>query len=121
MPTVIPVVTFSTFFSSTFPPLFQPDGTTGTSCTSQAEYYAQTFAINSTLDDSGLLPLLSLIMAVIKILPNDVLIAFFGLYLRKAHNSDGVPSVVLKNCASILTFCLVKLFHLCLPRLFFLL
>ncbi len=33
---------------------------------------------------------------------------------RKAYGPDGVPPIVLKNCASVLTPCLVKLFRLCL-------
>ncbi len=33
---------------------------------------------------------------------------------RKAYSPDGVPPIVLKSCASVLTPCLVKLFRLCL-------
>ncbi len=33
---------------------------------------------------------------------------------RKAYSPNGVPPIVLKNCASVLAPCLVKLFHLCL-------
>ncbi len=33
---------------------------------------------------------------------------------QKAYGPNGVPPIVLKNCASVLTSCLVKLFHLCL-------
>ena len=42
------------FTSSSFPPLVQPDGTNAISSISKAELFAQTFANNSTLDDSGL-------------------------------------------------------------------
>ncbi len=38
----------------------------------------------------------------------------FWLNPRKAYGPDGVPPIVLKNCASVLTPCLVKLFRLCL-------
>ena len=33
---------------------------------------------------------------------------------RKAYGPDGVPPIVLQNCASVLAPCLVKLFQLCL-------
>ena len=41
------------FTSSSFPPLIHPDGNTAVSAISKAELFAQTFASNSTLDDSG--------------------------------------------------------------------
>ncbi|MPC38994.1 hypothetical protein E2C01_032513 [Portunus trituberculatus] len=47
------------FTSSSFPPLFNPDGTTAISSLSKAELFSQTFAKNSTLDDSGLVQTLS--------------------------------------------------------------
>ncbi len=53
-------------------------------------------------------------MPVIKFLPNEVFCAFSGLNPQKACGPDGVPPIVLKNCASVLTPCLVKLFRLCL-------
>ncbi len=53
-------------------------------------------------------------MPVIKILPNDVFYALSGLSPQKAYGPDGVLLIVLKNCASVLTPCLVKLFCLCL-------
>ncbi len=52
-------------------------------------------------------------MPVIKILHNDVFYAFSGLNPQKAYGPDTVPPIVLKNCASVLTPCLVKLFRLC--------
>ncbi|XP_050710739.1 uncharacterized protein LOC126995293 [Eriocheir sinensis] len=53
-------------------------------------------------------------MPVIKILQNDVFYALSGLNPQKAYGPDGVPPIVLKNCASVLSPCLVKLFRLCL-------
>ena len=50
----------------------------------------------------------------IKILHYDVFIALFGLDSRKAYGPNGVHPVALKNCASELAPCLVKLFYLCL-------
>ena len=50
----------------------------------------------------------------IKILHYEVFHALSGLDSRKAYGPDGIPPVVLKNCASELAPCLVKLFRLCL-------
>ena len=70
------------------------------------------------MDDSGLippsLPPSDYIMPFIKISYNDVFYALSGLDSRKAYGPDGVPPIVLKNCASVLAPCLVKLFRLCL-------
>ena len=78
--------------------------------------------LNSSLK-SFLLTLLWMILSIfllllhplnkIKILYYDVLKALSGLDSRKAYGLDGVLPVVLKNCASELTHCLVKLFRLC--------
>ncbi len=53
-------------------------------------------------------------MPVIKILKSLVFYALSGLNPRKAYGPDGVPPVVLKICASVLTPCLIELFLLCL-------
>ena len=106
------------FTSSSFPPLIHPDGNTAVSAISKAELFAQTFASNSTLDDSGhdppTPPPSNSFIPKIKILHNDVLHTLSGLNTRKAYGPDGIPPIVLKNCASVLTPCLVKLFRLCL-------
>ena len=44
------------FSFSSFPPMILPDGTTAISSISKAELFTHTFARNSTLDDSGLVP-----------------------------------------------------------------
>ena len=44
------------FSSSSFPPLLHPDDTAAVSSVSKGELFVQTFADNSTLDDSGLVP-----------------------------------------------------------------
>src|ERR1700755_82831 len=46
----------SNFASSSFSPLVSSDGTTAVLPSSKAELFAQTFASNSTLDDSGAIP-----------------------------------------------------------------
>ena len=106
------------FTYSSFPLLVQPGGTNAISSKSKAEHFAQTFAGNSTLADSGLVPpsspLSDYFMLPIKILRNDVFHALASLNPRKAYGPDGVPPIVPRNCASVLAPCLVKLFQLCL-------
>ena len=85
----------------------------------KAELFAETFANNScTLNDFGLVPpsplLSDYFMLPIEILRIDVFHAFAGLNPRKAYGPDGVPPIVLRNCASVLAPCLDKLFQLCL-------
>ncbi len=58
-------------------------------------------------------------MPVIKILKNDVFCALSGLNPQKAYGPDGVPPIVLKNCASVLTPYLAKLFRLCISTSIF--
>ena len=85
---------------------------------SKAELFAQTFATNSTLDDTGHIPPTpppsDYFIPKIKILYQDVFQALSGLDSRKTYGPDGISPVVLKNCASELAHCLVKLFRLCL-------
>ncbi len=82
--------------------------------------FSQTSCNNSILDDSTHIPPpypfsdSDSFMPVIKILPNEVFYALSGLNPQKAYGPDGVPPIVLKNCASALTTCLVKFFRLCL-------
>ena len=106
------------FTSSSFPPLFRSDGTIAVSSTDKAELFVETFSSNSTLDDSGAVPPSpppsNTVMPSIKILSKDVFSTLSGLNVNKAYGPDGVPPVVLKNCASVLTPCLGKLFRLCL-------
>ncbi|MPC68275.1 hypothetical protein E2C01_062473 [Portunus trituberculatus] len=122
--TLTPLVTSGIWpkTSSSFPPLFHPDGTTAISSASKAELFSQTSANNSTSGDSGLVPPSPLpsdyyFMPSIKVLRNDVFHALTGLNLRKAYGPDGVPPIVLKNCVSMLAPCLAKLFQLFLPFL----
>ncbi|MPC84926.1 hypothetical protein E2C01_079680 [Portunus trituberculatus] len=102
------------FTSSSLPPLFPPDGTTAISSVSKAKLFFQTFAHNSTLDDSELVspspPPSYYFMSTIKILCNDVFHALTGLNPRKDYGPDGVPPIVLKTCASVLAPCLAKPF-----------
>ncbi len=111
-------------FTSCFSPLCNSDGSTAVTSISRAELFAHTFSANSTLDNSGHVPPTyppsGSFMPAIKILKNDVFYALSGINPRKAYGPDGVPPIVLKNCASVLTPCLVKLFRLCLSTSTFL-
>jgi hypothetical protein len=109
----------SNFASSSFPPLINSDGSTAVLPSTKAELFAQTFASNSTLDESGNIPPPSpppsnSVMSNIIISSKDVISALSNLNVRKAYGLDGVPPIVLKNCASVLSPCLGKLFRLCL-------
>ena len=53
-------------------------------------------------------------MPKIVISTKDVLSALSELDTNKAYGPDGIPPIVLKNCAPVLTPCLSKLFRLCL-------
>ncbi len=53
-------------------------------------------------------------LPVITTLNNDIFSALSALNPQKAYGPDEVPPVALKNCASVLTPCLVKLYGLCL-------
>ena len=96
--------------------LVQPDCSNAISSISKGELFAQTFSKNSTLDDSGVVPPSpppsDYFMLFNKILRNYVFHALVGLNPRKPYGPDGIPPIVLQNCASVLAPCLVKLFHL---------
>ncbi len=61
-----------------------------------------------------LIPPLTHLCLLSKILKNDVFYVLSGLNTQKAYGPDGVPPIVPKNCAPVLTPCLVKHFRLCL-------
>ncbi|KAL7640560.1 UNVERIFIED_CONTAM: hypothetical protein RMT77_008835 [Armadillidium vulgare] len=108
----------SNFASSSFPSLVSSDGSTTVLPSSKAELFAQTFAVNSTLDDSRAVPTPSTpsnsFMPKLVISFKDVTSALSELNTKKAYGPDGIPPVVLKTCASELASCLGKLFRLCL-------
>ncbi|MCP4269761.1 MAG: hypothetical protein GY777_30010, partial [Candidatus Brocadiaceae bacterium] len=93
--------------TSSFPPLFYPDGSVAIFSSDKAQLFAQTFYSSSNLDDFGAVPPSpppsNLLLPDIKISFKDVFSALSGLDSRKAYGPDGVPPVVLKNCASVLT------------------
>ena len=89
---------------SSFPPLISPDGSTAVHPSSKAELFSQTFASNSTLNDSGSippnLPPSNSFMSKIVISSKDVISALSELDTKKAYGPDGIPPVVFKTCAS---------------------
>ncbi len=107
------------YTSSSFPPLLNPDGSTA----------LLSLKLNSFLKHSVITPPWTILgiflllispsgsfMLVIKILPHEIFYALSGFNPKKAYRHDGVPPIVLKNCASVLTPCLVKLLRLCLSN-----
>ncbi len=106
-----------TLLFSSFPPLLNPDGSTAVSSISKAELFSQTFCNNSTLDDSGIFLRLIPPPTHLCLLSKFFLMMYYalsGLNPQKAYGPDGVPPIVPKNCASVLTPCLIELFRLCL-------
>lgn len=75
--------------------------------TLKAELLSQIF---STLDDSGmfllLIPPLTLLCLLLKVFN---IYDLSGLNLQKAYGPCGVPFIILRICASMLTLCLIKL------------
>ena len=104
--------------SSSFPPLFRSDGSVATSPAEKANLFAEIFSSTSVLNDSGIsppvLPVSSPPMPAIKISNKDVTKVLNELKIHKASGPDGIPSIVLKNCASALAPVLGKLYRLCL-------
>ena len=87
------------FSSTSFPPLSNPDGSVAASSSDKAELLANTFASNSSLDDSGAVPpsppSSHYVMPLIRISSKDVFSTLSGLDTSKAYGPDGIPPVVL--------------------------
>ncbi len=66
-----------------------------------------------------LIPPFDSTLPVIRVLNDDVSYDPSALIPQKAYGPDGVPPIVLENCASMLTPCLVKLFRLWLSTSIF--
>ncbi|MPC45216.1 hypothetical protein E2C01_038908 [Portunus trituberculatus] len=89
----------NTFTSSSFPPLFHPDGTITISSVSKAELSSETSAKNSTLDDSGLVlpsPPSYYFISPIKIL-HDVFCTFGTAPKRIQAYCASNPSILLSG------------------------
>lgn len=89
------------FIYSNFPPLFIPECNMAIILPAKADLFSQIFAYNSTLDNSGSIPLSPLptvsFMFPIKISSKYALSALSGLDTHKVHGSDRISPVVLKN------------------------
>ena len=84
---------------SSFSALLQPDGSTVVSSFSNSKLFAQTFATNSTLDNTGHIsptpPPSDYFIPKIKILHYDVFHSLSGLDSRKAYGLDEVIPVII--------------------------
>ncbi len=109
----------NTFTFSAFPPLLLPDDTTTVSSVSKAALFFQTFSNSTTLDDSGHIPQLISTLNILCLLLRFLLMTFSTPSLALTLRPDGVPPIVVKSCASVLTPCLVKLFWLCISTSIF--
>ena len=123
---------FNNFTSSFFPSLLQPDSSTTVSFFSKAELFAQTFATNSTLDDTRHIPPCpptsdyfipkSKFFIMTFFMPSLALILGWLTVIGRRNSNrptgpygpDGIHPVDLKNCASDLAPYLLKLLCLCL-------
>ena len=87
----------------------------------KAKFFAESFSINSNLDDSGIfLPVspsrTNLKLHNISVTSKMVRKVVMDLDLSKASGPDCIPVVVLKNCKPELSYILTKLFNKCLKE-----
>ena len=91
------------------------------SASNKAKLFAENFAKNSNLDDSGIsLPAFSsrtnLKLHNSSATPKMVKKVIMNLDLTKASSPDCIPVMVLKNCEPELSFILAELFNKCLKE-----
>ena len=94
------------------------------SASDKAKLFAENLSMSSNLDDSGIsLPVFpsrtNLKLNNISVTPKMVRKIVMNLDLSKASGPDGIPVVVLKNCAPELSYILTKLFKSVLWSLVF--
>ena len=87
----------------------------------KAKFFAESFSINSNLDDSGIfLPVspskTNLKLHNISVTSKMVRKVVMDLDLSKASGPDCIPVVVLKNCEPELSYMLAELFNKCLKE-----
>ena len=105
---------------SAIPPLFNGPEVLS-SASDKAKLFAESFSLNSNLDDSGVsLPVFpsrtNLKLHNISVTPKMVRKVVMNLDLSKASGSDCIPVVVLKNCEPELSYILAELFNKCLKE-----
>ena len=89
------------------------------SASDKAKLLAESFSLNSNLDDSGIsLPVFpsrtNLKLHNISVTPKMVRKVVMNLDLSKASGPDCVPVVVVKNCELELSYILAEIFNKCL-------
>ena len=91
------------------------------SASGKGKLFAESFSVNSNLDDSGIsLSVLpsrtNLKLHNIAVTPKMVRKIVINLDLSKASGLDCIPVVVLKNCELELSYILTELFNKCLKE-----
>ena len=91
------------------------------SASDKPKLFAESFSLNSNLDDSGVsLPVFpsrtNLKLHNISVTPTMVRKVVMNLDLSKASGPDCIPVVVLKNCEPELSYILAELFNKCLKE-----
>lgn len=108
----------SNFCRPSLPPLLKPDKSLVHTALEKANLFASLFAEYSRLDTSVAvphsIPHCGSFMREVKIYQREVLKALRALDVIKAIGPDGLPAVVLKNCAPELSPVLTRLFRLSL-------
>ena len=104
------------FCRSSLPPLRKPDNSLAYSAKEKADLLGTLFASNSTLNDGGAvphsIPRCSSSMPEITFTQRDVRRELLSLDVHKSSGPDGIPAVVLKQCAPELCPVLTRLFAL---------
>jgi hypothetical protein len=105
------------FCKSSFPPIIGQDGSVASSPESKATLFASLFSQNSTLHPNipnpDPEPLVDP-MPPLHIYYERVRDALLALDIKKAYGSDGIPPLILRECAFSLANPLVRLFRLCI-------
>ena len=91
------------------------------STSNKAKLFAESFSMNSSLDDSGIsLPVFpsrtNLKLHNISVTPKMVKKVIMNLDLSKASGPDCIPAVILKNCEPEISYILAELFKKCLKE-----
>ncbi|XP_046976468.1 uncharacterized protein LOC124542576 [Vanessa cardui] len=106
------------FCRPSLPPLLKPNGSLAFTATEKANLLAALFAENSRLDAGSAsppnIPPCDSMMPEIRIRQREVLKILRTLNVNKASGPDGIPAIVLRNCAPELSPVLTRLYRLSL-------
>lgn len=107
----------SNFCQSSFPDIAKPDGTMACDPVHKAETFASHFSATSNVDDSGHVfaekeSVEVEVMSKVRFNAHNVARALQRLKANKSPGPDGIPAILLKNCAKELSPHLAKLFNL---------